>query len=69
VTAERRNDDEAREALIGVLMRVLDEYRFGLRDLLPEDLVELARAWAIINDGETPAEVALRLGSCAKSNQ
>jgi hypothetical protein len=50
-------------------MRVLDEYRFGLRDLSPEDLVELARAWAIINDGETPAEVALRLGSCPRNNQ
>lgn len=66
--AERRTDDEAREALIGVLVRVLDEYRFGLRDLTPEDLADLARAWAIINDGETPAEVALRLGTCAKDN-
>jgi hypothetical protein len=68
-TAERRNDDEAREALIGVLVRALDEYRFGVREFSPEDLVELARAWAIINAGETPAEVALRLGSCTRSNR
>jgi hypothetical protein len=63
VRAERRTDDEAREALIGVLLRVLDEYRFGLRELSPEDLVELARAWALVNGGETPAEVAARLGA------
>ena len=68
-TAERRTDDEAREALIGVLVRALDEYRFGVRELSPEDLAELARAWAIINAGETPAEVAVRLGSCARNNR
>jgi hypothetical protein len=67
--AERRTDDEAREALIGVLVRVVDEYRFGLRDMAPGDLVELARAWAIINAGETPAELALRLGSYARNNR
>jgi hypothetical protein len=69
VRAERRTDDEAREALIGVLVRALDEYRFGLRDVSPEDLVELARAWAIINAGETPAEVAARLSRCARDNR
>jgi hypothetical protein len=69
VRAERRTDDEAREALIGVLVRTLDEYRFGLRELSPEDVVELARAWAIINAGETPAEVAARLGRCARDNR
>jgi hypothetical protein len=69
VQAERQADDEAREALIGVLVRALDEYRFGLRDLSPEDLVELARAWAIMNAGETPAEVALRLGNCARNSR
>ena len=67
--AERRSDDEAREALIGVLVRAADEYRFGLRDMTPENLVDLARAWAIINGGETPAEVALRLGSCARNTR
>lgn len=67
--AERRTDDEAREALIAVLVRAADEYRFGLRDMSPEDLVDLARAWAIINAGETPAEIALRLGSCARHNR
>ena len=67
--AERRTDDEAREALIGVLVRVLDEYRFGLRALTSEELVELARAWAIINAGETPAEVVLRIGTCARNNR
>ena len=64
--AERQSDDEAREALIGVLVRVLDEYRFGVRDLSPEDLADLARSWALINGGETPAEVAVRLGHCAR---
>lgn len=67
--AERRTDDEAREALIGVLVRELDEYRFGLRALSPEDIVDLARAWAIINAGETPAEVAVRLGNCARNSR
>ena len=51
--------------MIGVLVRALDEYRFGLREVSPDDLVELARAWAIINAGETPSEVALRLGRCS----
>jgi hypothetical protein len=69
VRAERRTDDEAREALIGVLVRALDEYRFGLREVSPEDLVELARAWGIINAGETPAEVAARLGRRARDNR
>ena len=69
VGAERRTDDEAREALIGVLVRTLDEYRFGLRDLTPEELVDLARAWAIINGGETPAEAVVRLGNCARDNR
>ena len=43
--------------------------RTGLRDVTPEDLVEMARAWAIINAGETPAEVAARLGLCARDNR
>jgi hypothetical protein len=55
--------------LIGVLVRALDGYRFGLRDASPEDLVELSRARAIINAGETPAEVAARLGRCARDNR
>jgi hypothetical protein len=66
VRTERRTDDEAREALIAVLVRVLDEYRFGLRDLSPEELVDVARAWALINGGETPAEAALRLAGYVK---
>jgi hypothetical protein len=63
VRAERRTDDEAREALLGVLVRVLDEFRFGLREVTTDDLVELARVWAMLNAGETPAEVALRLAN------
>ena len=55
--------------MIAVLVRVLDEYRFGLRSLTAEELVDVARAWAIINAGETPAEVALRLASCARNNR
>ena len=67
--AERRPDDEAREALIGVLVRAVDEYRFGLRELSSESLLDLARAWAIINAGETPAEVVLRLGICTRNDR
>lgn len=66
---ERRSDGEAREALIAVLVRVLDEYRFGMRELTPEDMVDLARAWVLVNAGETPAEVVLRLGMCSRNNR
>ena len=65
--SERRTDDEAREALLAVLVRVLDEFRYGLRDVSTDDLVELARAWAMLNAGETPAEVALRLANCFRN--
>lgn len=55
--------------MIGVLVRALDEYRFGLRELTAEELVDLARAWVIVNSGETPAEAVLRLGNCARDNR
>jgi hypothetical protein len=32
--ADRRNDDEAREALVGVLATALDKHRFGVREFL-----------------------------------
>jgi hypothetical protein len=39
--AERHNDNEVREALIGVLARVVDEYRWGLRDITLDELGDL----------------------------
>jgi hypothetical protein len=48
---------------------MMDEVRFGLRVLSSEEMVELTRAWAILNAGETPAELALRLGNCARNNR
>ena len=44
-----------------MLGRLVDEYRFGLRDLSIDDLRELISAWSELNDGETPAETMLRL--------
>jgi len=42
---------------------MVDEYRFGLRDVTTDEICDLARAWSILNDGETPAEVLHRLGN------
>jgi hypothetical protein len=50
-----------REALIAVFARVVDEYRFGLREASLDDLRELTGIWSNLNDGETPAETILRL--------
>jgi len=61
VDEERRADNEIREALLGVLARLVDEYRFGLRECSTEELGELVSVWVSLNDGETPAETMLRL--------
>lgn len=45
---------------MGLIIRAVDEIRFGLRDLDVDDLRMLASTWAFVNDGVTPAEVALR---------
>ena len=53
-------DEEARRALLGLVLRATDEVRFGMRALDLDELEDLARAWSWLNDGATPAEVALR---------
>jgi hypothetical protein len=65
--AERRADDEAREALVALLLRLVDDYRFGLRDLTAEEFSELVRSWAMLNAGETRAEAVLRIATCSRS--
>ena len=46
---------------MGILARLVDEYRFGLRECSINELGELIEAWTRLNDGETPAETILRL--------
>jgi hypothetical protein len=46
---------------MGILARLVDEYRFGLRECSIDELGELIGAWTRLNDGETPAETILRL--------
>lgn len=58
---EYRADLEARQAIMGLLVRVVDDIRFGLRDLDTEELRTLASTWSYLNDGVTPSEVALKL--------
>jgi hypothetical protein len=45
---------------MGLIARAVDEMRFGIRDIDIEELRALASAWSYLNDGVTPAEVALR---------
>ena len=61
VDEERRADNEVREALLGILARRVDEYRFGLRECSTDELTDLVSIWTSLNDGETPAETMLRL--------
>jgi hypothetical protein len=61
VAEEYELDFAARQALMGLILRVVDEVRFGLRALDVEELVDLARAWEDLNRGYTPTEVVLRL--------
>ena len=52
--------------MLGILIRVADEYRFGVRDVSVEDLRVLAETWGELNRGETPAEATLSLISQVK---
>lgn len=54
-------DFEARQAMMGLIVRVIDEMRFGVREVDVDQLQTLAYAWTQLNDGETPSEVGLRL--------
>ena len=51
--------DEAREGLMTLIARMVEEARFGQRELSAEDLADLARAWNELNDGMAGAEVAI----------
>jgi len=51
---------EARRAVMSLVVRAVDEIRFGWRDLDLEELRTLASTWAFLNDGVTRAEIALR---------
>ncbi len=44
-----------------LLVRFIDEVRFGLRDLDLEELRTVASIWSCLNDGLTPSEAVLRL--------
>ena len=63
---ERQSDEEAREALLAVLLRMVDEFRFGMRDLSPDELSDLVRAWGTLNAGETQSEAVLRIATCSR---
>ena len=45
---------------MGLIGRVVDEMRFGLREVDVEELRTVACTWSLLNDGLTPAEAALR---------
>jgi hypothetical protein len=57
---EYQPDLEARQALMGLIVRVVDDIRFGLRDINVGEIQDLAWAWSHLNDGCTPSEAALR---------
>ena len=45
---------------MGLIVRVVDEITFGLRDLDIDELRDVALIWSLLNDGATPSEIALR---------
>jgi hypothetical protein len=49
-----------------VLLRLVDEFRFGLRDLSTDEFSDLVRAWGVLNAGETKAEALLRIATCSR---
>ncbi|MBW8792602.1 MAG: hypothetical protein JF597_03115 [Streptomyces sp.] len=49
-----------------MLLRLIDEYRFGIRDLSTEEFTDLVRAWGTLNAGETQSEAVLRIGTCSR---
>jgi hypothetical protein len=49
-------DHEARHALMGLILRVVDEMRFGVRDVDLHDIETLASIWSDLNGGKTPNE-------------
>ncbi|MEY2471580.1 MAG: hypothetical protein QOK28_909 [Actinomycetota bacterium] len=49
-------DHEARQAIMGLILRVVDEMRFGVRDVNLDDIDTLASIWSDLNSGTTPTE-------------
>lgn len=45
---------------MGLISRVADDIRFGMRPLDVDELRTLTLAWADLNSGATAAELALR---------
>jgi hypothetical protein len=45
---------------MGLIVRIVDEMRFGLRDVDIDDVRTIAGAWSLLNEGMTPSETALR---------
>jgi hypothetical protein len=45
---------------MGLIVRVVDEMRFGLRDVDVDDIRTISGAWSLLNEGMTPSETALR---------
>ena len=60
VCEEHQLDFEAQQALLGLVLRAVDEVRFGLRALDVEDLRSLAVTWSMLIEGDTPTEARLR---------
>ena len=46
---------------MGLIVRVVDEVRFGVRDLDLDEVRTIASIWSFLNDGVTPSEIALRM--------
>ena len=49
-------DHEARQAIMGLIVRVVDEMRFGVREVDLHDVETLASIWSDLNSGMTPTE-------------
>ena len=45
---------------MGLIVRVVDDVRFGVRPVDIEELRTLASTWSYLNDGQTPSEAGLR---------
>ena len=45
---------------MGLIVRMVDEMRFGLREIDVEDVETIASTWSVLNQGTTPAEISLR---------
>lgn len=46
---------------MGLIVRVVDEIRCGIRPVDIDEIRSLAWAWQDVNGGETPSEVVLRV--------